>query len=104
MRQHPRIAQTDDLSVSLRPEGHPITRRQVLNLSEGGMLISGREVGVGEVAYFEISGPFFRYAGFAQAAHHTDGATGLRFLRSQGQPDGSLHTLINKRLRDGAIA
>lgn len=102
-RRHPRTSDTDDLLAALRAPGQSARFRPVLNLSEGGMLIAGTELDVGEIATFEIAGPFFRYAGVAEVGHHTNGASGLRLLSWQGQADRPIRALITKRIRDADL-
>ena len=97
LRQHPRITDTRDLLASLRTIDLPRTDGRVLNLSQGGMLVAGTKFKVGEVTDFELTGPGFRYAGVANVAHTTDGATGLRFLSWQGQADRPVRALIDNR-------
>lgn len=79
-RIHPRTTDTSDLSVHLHAAGHRHTPCNVLNLSEGGMLIDGGEFKVGELAGFELAGPDFRSAGLAEIAHRFAGRTGLKFV------------------------
>jgi hypothetical protein len=81
MRSDVRTNNTEDLSARLRAAGRRSDTVRVLNLSEGGMLIAGGELEVGEVVSFEFAGPDFRSAGLAEVAHRTDEATGLRFTR-----------------------
>jgi len=97
MRQHQRTTETHDLSVSLWNRDCWLTARPVLNLGEGGMAVTDLELDVGDLASFEIAGLYFRYAGLAETVHRTDGATGLRFVRWQGQAARSLRSLIAAR-------
>ena len=99
-RQHPRITDTQDLLASLRAIGHPRTLRRVLNLSQGGMLVAGTTLSVGEVTGFELAGSGFRHTGVANVAHTTASATGLHFLCWQGQADMPLRALVEDRSRD----
>ncbi len=103
-RRHPRITDTSDLLASLRPPGLSSPFRAVLNLSEGGMLVAGSIGKVGEIAGFELAGPFFRYAGLALVTHHTHGATGVQFLSWQGQAGRPIRALIEHRSRQRQLA
>jgi hypothetical protein len=69
----------------------------VLNLSHGGMLVTGGDLAVGERTRFELTGPDFHYAGVAEVAHLTNGTTGLRFLSWQGEADRPVRPLIEQR-------
>ena len=60
------------------------------------MLIAGGDLKVGERTRFELTGPSFHYAGVAEVAHLTTGATGLRFLSWQGHADRPVRTLVNQ--------
>jgi hypothetical protein len=97
MRAHLRITETEDLSATLWTPDRRLTARPVLNLGEGGMLVADLDLDVGVLASFEIAGLYFRYAGVAAAAHNTDGATGVHFVRWQGQADRPLRALIAAR-------
>jgi hypothetical protein len=96
-RQHPRISDTTDLLAKLGPVRRSPQDGRVLNLSEGGMLVAGSPLRVGEVTGFELSGPNFHYAGVAEVAHLTNDTTGLRFLSWQGQADRPVRSLIDER-------
>jgi hypothetical protein len=98
MRAHQRITQTDDLSATVWTPDRRFTPRSVLNLGEGGMLVADVDLDVGDLASFEIAGVCFRYAGLAAAVHNTDGATGARFVRWQGQAHRPLRALIAARI------
>jgi len=104
MRRDQRITQTQDLSVRLWIRDSRLAARPVLNLGEGGMLVTDLELDVGEIASFEIAGSYFRYAGLAEAVHRTDGATGLRVVRWQGQAERALRSLIAARTVGQRIA
>lgn len=93
-RKSRRIRNTRELFASLRPAGENTHEGAVLNLSEGGMLIAGDGLTVGEKADFELSGPSFHYAGVAEVAHLTAGATGLRFLSWQEHDDRPFRSLL----------
>jgi hypothetical protein len=69
----------------------------VLNLSQGGMLIAGGDLEVGERTRFELTGPDFHYIGVAEVAHLTNGRAGLRFLSWQGEADRPVRSLIEQR-------
>jgi hypothetical protein len=96
-RQDPRITDTQDLLASLRALGRSRSFARVINLSQGGMLVAETGLQVGEETAFELAGPGFRYAGVADVAHITNGATGLRFRSWQGQADRPMRSLIAKR-------
>ena len=98
MRARQRITETDDLSATVWTPDRRFTRRSVLNLGEGGMLVADLDLDVGELASFEIAGLYFRYAGVAAVVHNTDGATGARFVRWQGQAARPLRALIAARI------
>ena len=98
MRQHQRITETQDLSATLWTPGRRFAARPVLNLGEGGMLVAELKLDVGNLASFEIAGLYFRYAGLAAVVHTTDWATGLHFMRWQGQADRPLRALIAARV------
>ena len=72
----------------------------MLNLSEGGALVAGGERDVGEILSFELSRPrVFRFAGLAEVAHSTKGATGLRFLDADASGVRQIEDLIATRMR-----
>ena len=100
-RQHPRITDTQELTATLCSTGISGSAHRVLNLSEGGMLITGSEPGLenGELASFELAAHNFS----ANIVHHTPEATGLRFLRWQDQDNRHIQALIagaSSRLAD----
>jgi hypothetical protein len=97
--RQPRTTQTEDLSATLRCVGRSRTVGRVLNLSEGGMLVAGSDLKVGETASFELAGPDFQFAGLATVAHRTDRAAGLRFLSWEGPAYRPVCALIAARLR-----
>jgi hypothetical protein len=96
-RRHPRISDTGDLLAKLRSTRRTPQDTPVLNLSEGGMLVAGEDLAVGDRTGFELAGPSFHYAGVAEVAHLTNGTTGLRFLSWQGQADRPVRSLIAAR-------
>jgi hypothetical protein len=96
-RRHPRIRDTGDLRVTLRLTGRSPQDGDVLNLSEGGMLVGCAGLAVGERAGFDLAGPGFQYAGMVLVAHHTDATTGLRFLSWHGQAQRPVCSLIDRR-------
>jgi hypothetical protein len=98
MRAHQRISETEDLSATLWTPDRRLAARPVLNLGEGGMLIADVNLDVGDLASFEIAGLYFRYAGVAAAVHNTDGVTGVRFVRWQGQAARPVRGLIAARI------
>jgi len=104
VRHHQRITDTRDLLVSLRASERRYGARRVLNLSEGGMLVAGEDLQVGETATFEIAGPYFRYTGTGEVAHRTNGAMGVRFVRWHGQAARPIRALIATRIRQGRTA
>ena len=97
-RRHPRTGSTEDLSATLRPAGRASVVGDVLNISQGGMLVGAGDLEVGETAGFEIIGPDFRLAGLATVAHCTEDATGLRFLSWQGPAHRTIRGLVQERL------
>ena len=77
----PRTTDTKDLSASLQSNGRSCVVARVLNLCEGGMLVTtSSDLKVAETTSVELSGPGFHYAGLVKVAHREDGAMGLRFL------------------------
>lgn len=95
-RQYSRITDTYDLTATLPATGGAGLARRVINLSEGGMLVTGAEpVGSGEPASFELAGRNFNAAGVAEIVHHTSEATGLRFVGWQDQGDRHVRALIS---------
>jgi hypothetical protein len=96
-RRHPRIRHTRDLHATLQPNGRSPRESGVLNLSEGGMLIAGGGLSVGEQTPFELAGPSFHYAGVAEVAHLTADTTGLRFLSWHDHADRPIRSLIDER-------
>ena len=98
-RRHPRISNTEDLSATLKCPGSISVAGRVLNLSEGGMLVAGSGLDVGDTAGFQLAGLGFRHAGRARVTHNTDGALGVRFLSWQGPTHRPIGALIAARLR-----
>jgi hypothetical protein len=98
-RCYPRTSDTYDISATLVSNGRRIGAHRVLNLSAGGMLITGAELGLGETTRFEIAGPHFRSAGLAQVAHRSPQATGLRFLEVDEPSDSQLLDVVVGRVR-----
>jgi hypothetical protein len=98
MRSDVRTNNTEDLSARLRAAGRRSDTVRVLNLSEGGMLIAGGELEVGEVVSFDFAGPDFRSAGLAEVAHRTNEATGLRFTRWDTATERAIRNLIVSRI------
>lgn len=93
-RNAPRTWDTQDLSATLPPTSRYVAARGVLNLCEGGMLVAGGDLDVGEIANFELAGPDFRCAGLAEVIHGSDEATGLRFLHWHTAEDREMRELI----------
>jgi hypothetical protein len=98
IRSHVRTDATEDLSARLRDGERRSHTLRVLNLSEGGMLIAGGELEVGDIVSFEFAGPDCRSTGLAEVAHRTDEATGLRFTRWDASADRAIHNLIAGRI------
>jgi hypothetical protein len=96
-RRHPRISDTQDLVAKLDPRGPSSHGGRVLNLSEGGMLIAGGPLALGQKADFEITGPSMHYAGVAEVAHLSSEGTGLRFLSWEGHDNRPIRSLIEQR-------
>jgi hypothetical protein len=95
----PRTPDTKDLSASLQSNGGSCVVARVLNLCEGGMLVTASsDLKVAETTSFELSGPDFHHAGLAKVAHRGDGAMGLRFLSWQGPLDRPIRALVAARL------
>jgi hypothetical protein len=63
------------------------------------MLVVGRGVDVGDVAAFQLSGPDFRFSGYAEAVHLTGGAIGLHILGWRGPATRRVQSLIAQRIR-----
>jgi hypothetical protein len=98
-RHHPRTARTKDLSATLRPAEGSRVVADVLNLSEGGMLVAARSDRVMQQPVgFELAGPGFRFAGQGEIVHRTDRTTGLRFLSWQGPAGRPICALVASRL------
>jgi hypothetical protein len=98
LRSHPRTTDTRDLSARLRSSGRRWASARVLNLSEGGMLVTGSELEIGEIASFEIAGPDFRSAGVVEVTHRTDEVTGLRIVRWDAPSTRNMRSLIRGRI------
>jgi diguanylate cyclase (GGDEF)-like protein/PAS domain S-box-containing protein len=99
-RRHPRIAETADLSATLRPAEQPaFFDGRVVDLSERGMLIAGGGLEVGQSVGIELAGPSFRLAGRAEVVHCNGRTTGLRVLSWSGPADRVICALIAARLR-----
>jgi hypothetical protein len=95
-----RTTDTKDLSARVRSNGRSCAVGRVLNLCEGGMLLttsSGLEVV--ETVSFELCGPDFCYAGVAKVAHQENRAMGLRFLSWDGPVERPVCALVAARLR-----
>lgn len=96
-REHPRFHPSFHLRAHLRPSGRAAAPGRVLDLSAGGMLVTGSDLRVGERTGFELDGPDFHYAGVAEVAHLTGGTTGLRFLSWQGEADRPVRSLLERQ-------
>jgi hypothetical protein len=96
-RSHPRIRDTGDLHATLRLIGRSPQDGEVLNLSEGGMLVACAGLRLGERAGFDLEGPGFQYTGVVEVAHFTARTTGLRFLSWHGQAQRPVRSLIDRR-------
>jgi hypothetical protein len=98
-RRHPRLTRTGDLSATLRPAGQLARfHAPVVDLSEGGMLIAGGGLEVGESVGIELAGPYFRLAGRAEVVHCDGQKTGLRIVSWSGQAGRVICALIAARL------
>ncbi len=100
MRSFPRTADTQDLSARLLSAGCHFAARRVLNLSEGGMLVAGGELDVGEIARFELVGPELRSVGVAEVAHRSPATTGLRFVQVDGLAGRELRHFVTARVHN----
>jgi hypothetical protein len=97
-RQHPRTTDTKDLWIRRR-SSRPLFPHRVLNLSDGGLLMAGYELAVGDSGSFELVAPGFRSVCTGTATHRTGGATGLRFVGWEGEARERVHDLTNARIR-----
>ena len=70
----------------------------VVDLSEGGMLVAGGGLEVGESVGVELAGPYFRLAGQAEVVHCDGQKTGLRIVSWSGQAGRVICALIAARL------
>jgi hypothetical protein len=104
LRSHPRTLDTNDLSARVRATGCHDAARRVLDLSEGGMLVTGERLEVGAIARFELAGPDFRFVGLAKVAHSTSEAAGLRFVHWDASADRQIRGLIAARLPSDRVA
>jgi hypothetical protein len=74
---------------------------EVLNLSEGGMLVTGSGLRVGELTHVEVTGPRFRFAAYAEVAHVSDEAIGLHLIGWRGAAAPPLlQSLIAERTQE----
>lgn len=96
-RRHPRITEVQDFRASFGSGEASQGVDRVLNLSEGGMLVAGHSLEVGEQTGFELSGPSFHYAGVAEVVHLTSETAGLRFLSWQSHDNRPIRSLIERR-------
>ena len=96
-RRHPRITNVHDLRARFGSSRNSRGVDQVLNLSEGGMLVTGDTFNLGQSTGFELSGPSFHYAGVAEVMHLTNGTAGLRFLSWQTPDNRPIRSLIEQR-------
>ena len=96
-RRHPRITDVQDVQARFGSGRESQGADRVLNLSEGGMLVSGGSLEVGQTTGFELSGPSFHYAGVAEVVHLTTETTGLRFLSWQSHDNRPIRSLIEQR-------
>ena len=103
MRRSPRTTDTQDLTARLLSAGCHFAARRVLNLSEGGMLVAGGELDVGDTARFELIGPEVRSVGVAQVAHRSPAATGLRFVQVDALAGRELRHLVDGRIRNDRL-
>ena len=100
MRRSPRTSDTQDLTARLLSAGCHFAARRVLNLSEGGMLVAGGELDIGEMARFELVGPELRSVGVAEVAHRSPATTGLRFVQVDGLAGRELRHLVKVRVHN----
>ena len=100
MRRFPRTTDTQDLTARLLSAGCHFAARRVLNLSEGGMLVAGGELDVGEIARFELVGPELRSVGVVEVAHRSPATTGLRFVQVNACAGRELGHLVTARVRN----
>jgi len=103
MRRSPRTTDTQDLTARLLSAGCHFAARRVLNLSEGGMLVAGGELDVGEMARFELIGPELRSVGVAQVAHRSPATTGLRFVQVDALAGRELRHMVDGRVRNDRL-
>ena len=103
LRSHPRTLDTKDLSARVRATGSRDATRRVLDLSEGGMLVTGGELEVGAIARFELAGADFRFVGLAKVAHSTSAAAGLRFVHWDASAEREIRGLIAARVRSDRV-
>ena len=96
-RRHPRITEVRDFRARFGSGRKSRAVDRVLNLSEGGMLVADKSLGVGETTGFELTGPDFHYAGVAEVVHLTSDTTGLRFLSWQSHDNRPIRSLIEQR-------
>ncbi len=98
-----RIADTHDLSATVRSHHRGVTG-PVVNLSAGGMLITtSSDLQVAETASFELSGPDFHFAGLAEVVHRDGRAMGLHFVSWQGPVERCIRAMVAARLREQQI-
>ena len=100
MRSSPRTTDTQDLSARLLCAGCHFAARRVLNLSEGGMLVTGGDLDVGEIARFELVGPELRSVGIAEVAHRSPATTGLRFVQVDALAGRELRRFVTARVHN----
>ncbi len=96
-RRYPRISDTEDLLAQMACAGRPFAAR-VMDLSEGGMLVEGNGLAVGERIPFELAGPDLRSGGTAEVAHCAGGSAGLRFVQMDGSGKREICDLVATRV------
>jgi hypothetical protein len=96
-RRHPRITAVQDLRARIGSGRSSRGVDNVINVSEGGMLVADNSLSVGDRTGFELSGPDFHYAGVAEVMHLTNETTGLRFLSWQDRDNRPFRSLIEQR-------
>ena len=64
------------------------------------MLIAAGGAEVGDVAAFELTGPDFRFDGYAEVAHVTGGSTGLRLLGWSERVNYRVQSLVRQRTQN----
>ena len=95
-RRHPRLTNVRDFRARFGSAGGSRSVDRLINLSEGGMLVTDDTLDVGQTTEFELSGPSFHYAGVAKVVHLTNETTGLRFLSWQTHDNRPIRSMIEQ--------